>query len=183
MNKLFSEIFGCYYKTITEIVNNTPINEEDVKNIIIKNGFEESYFHFLPLLKELPFLEKKGDKYYSLLQNKIKMPLTTIEKSWLKAIYNNEKIKLFEHNLEEQLQDIAPIYQENIFKYYDKYSDGDDYENEKYISNFKKINYALENKEIVEITYKPPKQKEEITGYYLPIKIERSEERRVGKEC
>ena len=74
MNKLFSEIFGCYYKTITEIVNNTPINEEDVKNIIIKNGFEESYFHFLPLLKELPFLEKKGDKYYSLLQNKIKMP-------------------------------------------------------------------------------------------------------------
>ena len=170
MDKLFSEIFGCYYKTITEIINNSPITEENLKNIIIKNGFQESYFHLLPLIKDLPFIEKRGDKYYSLLNNKIKIPLTNIEKAWLKSISQDTKFKLFNKNTDIEAEN--NLYENNLFKYFDRYSDGDNFNDEKYIENFKRINKALDNKEIVEITYRTTKQQENITGFYIPLQIE-----------
>ena len=170
MDKLFSEIFGCYYKTITEILNNAPLTEKDVENIIKRNGYQESCFHILPLLKELPFLEKKEDKYYSLLNNKINLPLTNIEKQWLNSIAVDPKFKLFNEKIKTNKEEI--LFNQNIFKYFDRYSDGDDFKNEDYIKNFKKINNAINKKEIIEITYKPPKQLENITGYYMPLQIE-----------
>ena len=174
MDKIFSEIFGCYYKTITDIINSTPLTDEEVQSIIRNNGFSESSFHLLPIINELPFIEKRGDKYYSLLKNKIRLPLTTLEKSWLKVIFNNKRIKLFDDANKEKLDNIEPLYKEHFFKYFDRYSDGDDYSSEEYISNYNKITKALKNKDIIEITYKPLKQKEEITGYYLPTQIEYS---------
>lgn len=174
MDKIFLEIFGCYYKTITDIINNAPLTEEEVQKIIRNNGFSESFFHLLPILNELPFIEKKGDKYYSLLKNKIRLPLTTLEKSWLKVILDNKRIKLFNNEIKENIDNIEPLYKEIFFKFFDRYSDGDDYSSNEYISNYRKITEALKNKEIIEITYKPLKQKEEITGYYLPTQIEYS---------
>ena len=73
MNSLFSEIFGCYYKVITEIVNNSPLSVDEIRNTINENGFAESCFHLLPKLETLPFIEKIDGKYYSLLENKIKI--------------------------------------------------------------------------------------------------------------
>lgn len=173
MNSLFSEIFGCYYKIITEIVNNSPLSMEEIRDIINKNGFAESYFHLLPKLEVLPFIEQKDGKYYSLLENKIKMPITNIEKAWLKAISLDPRFDLFTDNYNKsKIDDIEPLYETDLFRYYDKYSDGDDFGDYYYKKHFHKINNAMENKTIVKIVYQSPKLNKVTVGNYIPLKFE-----------
>lgn len=172
MNSLFSEIFGCYYKVITEIVNNSPLSTEQISEIINENGFAESCFHLFPKLEKLPFIVKKGDKYYSLLKNKIQLPLTNIEKSWLKAISQDVRFDLFALEYDKtKLADIIPLYEREHFKYYDKYSDSDDYENYCYQKHFRKINTALETSTTIKIVYQNPKGRITV-NYYIPVKFE-----------
>ncbi len=173
MNSLFSEIFGCYYKVITEIVNNSPLCVDEIRNIINENGFTESCFHLLPKLETLPFIEKKDGKYYSLLKNKIKMPVTNIEKSWLKAISEDLRFDLFAQNFDKsKLENIEPLYEQEQFRYYDKYSDGDDFKNNNYIKFFRKINNAMEKGNIVKIVYQSPKRDKITIGHHIPLKFE-----------
>ncbi|MBR6162824.1 WYL domain-containing protein [bacterium] len=173
MDSLFSEIFGCYYKVIEEIVNNSPLTEEEIKNIINENGFAESCFHLLPKLEILPFIEKKGDKYYSLLENKIKMPLTKIEKSWLKSVSQDVRFDLFSEDFDKsKLAETEPLYEQAQFKYYDKYSDGDDFGNFNYQKSFRRINEAMDNKKVVKIIYQSPKRNRVTVGHYIPLKFE-----------
>ncbi len=172
MNNLFSEIFGCYYKVITEIVNNSPLSVDEIRNIINENGFAESCFHLLPKLETLPFVEKKGNKYYSLLENKIKMPITNIEKSWLKAISQDSRFDLFAEDYDKsKLDNIEPLYEQNLFRYYDKYSNGDDFGNCYYQKYFHKINDAMENRTSVKIVYQNPKGRITV-NHYIPVKFE-----------
>lgn len=173
MNNLFSEIFGCYYRVVLEIVNNAPLSEVEIQKIIRENGFVESCFYILPLLKELPFIEKKGDKYYSLLENKIKLPLTNIEKSWLKAISLDERFQLLSKDFDySQLGGISPLYEQEFFKYYDRYSDGDNFSDDSYIKYFYQINKAMENKDVLKIIYRSPKHDKITIGHYIPLKFE-----------
>lgn len=173
MNNLFSEIFGCYYKVITEIVNNSPLSVDEIVKIINKNGFAESNFHLLPKLETLPFIEKRDGKYYSLLKNKIKMPMTDIEKAWIKAISQDPKFELFADDYDKsKLVDKESLYEQEQFKYYDKYSDGDDFENSYYKKFFKKINSAMETSTTVKIVYQSPKRDKITIGNYIPLKFE-----------
>lgn len=172
MNSLLSEIFGCYYKVVTEIVNNSPLSIDEIKQIIEENGFSESCFHLLPKIETLPFIEKRGCKYYSLLENKIKLPLTNIEKSWLKAITNDVRFELFAPNYSNLIFDkIEPLYNQADFKFYDKYSDGDDFNNYYYKKYFNKINAALNTKTPIKIIYKSPKNRITV-NHYIPLKFE-----------
>lgn len=173
MNSIFSEIFGCYYKVITEIVNNSPLTVDEIRNIINENGFAESCFHLLPKLEMLQFIEKRDGKYYSLLKNKIKMPITNLEKSWLKAISNDIRFELFAEDYDKsKLDDTEPLYRQEQFRYYDKYSDGDDFGNYYYKKFFRKINAAMENSATVKIVYQSPKRNKITIGSYIPLKFE-----------
>lgn len=173
MNNLFSEIFGCYYKAIGEIVNNAPLTIKEITEIINKNGFKESAFHLLPKIETLPFIEKRGDKYYSLLENKIKLPITNIEKSWLKVISNDPRFDLFAENFDKsKFDDIEPLYEQEHFKYYDKYLDGDPFDNYYYQKSFRKINAAMENSTTIKIIYQSPKRDKVTVGHYIPMRFE-----------
>jgi len=173
MNNLYSEIFGCYYKVITEIVNNSPLSIDEIRNLINENGFAESCFYLLPKIETLPFIEKKGDKYYSLLENKIKLPLTNIEKSWLKAISQDARFNLLTENFDlSKLKDIEPLYEQEHFKHYDKYSDGDNFDDKCYQQYFRKINTSMENSTVVKIVYQSPKKDKITIGHYIPLKFE-----------
>lgn len=173
MNNLFSEIFGCYYRVVQEIVNKAPLSEIEVQKIIRENGFAESCFYILPMLQELPFIEKKGDKYYSLLENKIKLPLTNIEKSWIKAISLDARFPLFAKEFDGSLLDgISPLYDQKFFKYYDRYSDGDNFSDISYIRYFHKINKAMDNRNVIKVIYRSPKNDKITIGHYIPLKFE-----------
>ncbi|MCR5260911.1 MAG: hypothetical protein K6C94_03660 [Candidatus Gastranaerophilales bacterium] len=173
MNNLFSEIFGCYYKVVTEIVNGSPLSAAEIIRIIKENGFEESCFHLLPKIENLPFIEKRGDKYYSLLEHKSNMPLTNIEKSWLKSVIQDPRFDLFAENFDKsKFDEIEPLYEQAHFKYYDKYSDGDDFANPCYRKIFRKINATMETSSTIKIVYQSPKRDKITIGHYVPLKFE-----------
>ncbi len=170
---LFSEIFGCYYKIITEIVNNAPLTAAEVKDIINQNGFAESFSHLLPKIESLSFIEQKDGVYHSLLHNKCALPLTFIERAWLKAITADPRFALFaDTDCEIKDDETEPLYRTEFFKYFDQYSDVDDFQNPRYQKYFRAISAAMDTAKAVKIVYHQPKKDKPVVGHYIPLQFE-----------
>lgn len=181
--ELFSEIYSTYFKVVSKILNasyDKGITKEEIVFIINNNAFSESTFYILPKLieGEWQFLENKGDLYTSKLNSKIKLPLSMLEKSWLKALLYDKRITLFLeqdqiNQLIDFLEDVEPLFDVNDFYYFDCYSDGDNYADHNYKRYFRTILAALKKKQILKISFESGKG-EQITGNFLPCKIEYS---------
>lgn len=81
------------------------------------------------------------------------LPLTTIEKQWLKAISLDPRIKLFDIDF-QGLEDIQPLFTTEDYYIYDKYNDGDPFYDEEYIKRFRTILSALKDHQPLQIQMK-----------------------------
>ena len=120
------------------------------------------------------------------------MPLTNLQKRWLKAIASDKRIRLFgddEENLnaEESLNgeqgsilseldfpDVDPLFDQEDYVIYDQYSDGDDYDDPDYRTHFRLVLDAIKNQYPIEVEMETSKNKR-MHVYMLPEKIEYSE--------
>lgn len=181
--ELFSEIYSCYYQVIKHILEKScqnGIDKNEMKIISDKYAFYESSFYIIPKLinNEWDLVEKEGNLYKSKIKNIKNLPLTNLQKAWIKTILSDKKMNLF---LEKQqidelksiLSDVEVLFKIDDFYYFDKYDNGDCYDNIKYINNFKYIFNALKQKKVINITYISLKEKV-INCDFLPIKIEYS---------
>lgn len=174
---IFSELYSVYYNTVAEILTKAcenPISQDEIFDIVSKNGFGESVLNIPDELKNenWQLLTKTGK---SILKNQPKMPLTNLQKSWLKSISNDERIKLFsDFTFNSDFDEIEPLFlPEDIFVF-DKYSDGDDFSNEEYKKNFRLILDAIKNQYCLELVIK--NRKDEIRYKIIsPAKLEFSE--------
>lgn len=151
---LFDEIYSCYYNTVAEILSiavNGNLNNEKMKKIIDEKAFSESFLTIIPALKEHKW-QLLNDDMSTPIKHEPTIPLTLLEKRWLKAISLDKRIQLFDINMNLP-DDIEPLFTPNDFVVFDKYSDGDDFENENYIKNFRTILTALKTKRKLHITY------------------------------
>jgi len=164
--ELFSEIYGCYFTVVSRILNNAEkgLTKSEVEKIVSEGGFYDSAFHLLPALfsGEWNLLREENQVYHSRLSGKIKRPLTTLEKAWLKALTDDPRIKLFLSDtqlaeLQSALADIEPLLRNEDFHVYDRHLDGDDYENAEYIANFKLILKAMNEQKPLIAEYDSPK--------------------------
>lgn len=164
--ELFSEIYGCYFTVVARILEQAQkgVSREEIEKLVSAEGFYDSAFHLLPSLfsGEWNLLEKKENIYYSRLSDFPKRPFTTLEKSWLKALLSDPRIRLFldEEPLEilkTALTDVMPLYEQDVFYVYDCHRDGDDYESAEYIANFKTILQAIKAQKALIIEYDTPK--------------------------
>ena len=181
--ELFSEVYSCYYGVVNKILNEATkkgLSSKEMTTIIDKNAFQESALYILPRLisGEWKLLNNVNNKYTSKLNSSVTLPLTNIEKSWLKSLLRDSRISLFLNDeqiesLKEYLKDVTAIFNEEAFYCYDSFSDGDDYKNQEYINNFRCILDALKNKKLLEISIESKKGRR-TTGIYLPCKIEYS---------
>jgi predicted DNA-binding transcriptional regulator YafY len=101
------------------------------------------------------------------------MPLTNIQKRWLKSISLDPRIKLFNFSF-KGLEDIEPLFTAEDYKVYDKYSDGDNFEDDTYITNFKTLLKAIEQKHQLQIEYLN-RYNENVVYDVLPLRLEYSE--------
>lgn len=86
------------------------------------------------------------------------MPLSVLQKRCLKALCNDKRIRLFVNDevlerLKNQLQDVEPLFTENDYYLYDKYSDGDPYDDSDYIKNFRTVLEAIHQKKTISVEY------------------------------
>lgn len=181
--ELFSEVYSCYYTVVNKILNEAikkELSKKDINEIIDEKAFQESALYILPRLisGQWNFLNNSNDKYTSKLNSSVKLPITTIEKAWLKSLILDNRIGLFLNqetitSFKEYLKDVNPIFNKEDFYYYDTFSDGDDYKNEEYINNFHIVLEALKHKKLLEISIESKKGRR-TTGIYMPCKIEYS---------
>ena len=172
---IFNEIYSAYYnavaKIITEILDGNT-SESDLNKIVSENAFGESMLTVLPALKSEKWQIIKND-LTTPIKHKPTMPPTTVQKEWLKAISLDPRIKLFGTEI-KGLENTEPLFTAEDYVIYDKYSDGDPYDDENYISHFRTILKALHEKRSIEIEMTSRKGKTIYTKC-KPEKLEYSE--------
>ena len=143
---IFSEIYSAYYNTIAailgEIIKGDP-TEKDLQSIVTERAFGESVLTIMPALKSERWQLVRSDLTTPIVRIPT-MPLTLLQKRWLKAISLDPRIRLFGVEL-KGLEDVEPLFTTDDYYVYDKYSDGDPYEDEEYIRQFKVILEAMRN--------------------------------------
>lgn len=164
--EMFSEIYGCYFTVVSRILEQARngLTKAEIEQLIKSHGFYDSTFYLLSALfsGEWNLLYERDKKYYSKLAGKTKRPLTIIEKSWLKALFDDPRIKLFLdepafNELKDSINDIVPLFINNDFYIYDQHLDGDNYDDPGYISRFKTILIAIKEQRPLIIEYDSPK--------------------------
>ena len=148
---IFSELYSAYYHTVAEILRQAtdhPVGKEELRNIIEKNAFEESILNIEPALTEEKWQLLKADGT-SVVKKKPQMPLTMLQKRWLKAISLDPRMKLFREGQidfeRDEWKGIEPLFIPEDYDIFDQYSDGDPYSDENYIRNFRLILDAIEH--------------------------------------
>ena len=158
---LFHEIFGAYYRAAAMILRDAvrkALTKKDLQEYIRKAAFGES---MLAIPEGLT-----GEKWRLLhrdlstpLRQEPSMPLTTLEKRWLKALLADPRIQLFGsdstglEDIDPRIQlfqpdmtgltDVEPLFTPDMIVYYDRYTDGDPFTDPDYIRHFQTILQAL----------------------------------------
>ena len=172
---LFNEIYGSYYATVAKILTEAAketLTEKKLSSIVQKEAFGESCL-------TIPDSLKNGDwplllpDYKTPLKNIPSMPLTDIEKRWMKSLLLDPRIKLFSPSV-DGLEDVEPLFTPDMICYYDRYTDGDDFSDEEYIAHFRLLLDAVNGKRRVKICFVSRRgRKREIIC--IPFKLEYSE--------
>lgn len=143
---IFSELYSAYYNTVAAIISGIldgEHSEKELQKIVADRAFGESVLTILPSLKTEKWQLVHSDMTTS-LEHKPTMPLTTLQKQWLKAISLDPRVKLFGVEF-PNLDDVEPLFTPADYHVYDKYDDGDPFEDEEYIRQFQVILEAIRN--------------------------------------
>lgn len=171
---LFNEIYSNYFNVVADVLAKTcegDLSSSDINKIVAEKAFGESMLNIPSALKNQEWKLLTKDLETPLL-SKPTMPLTALQKQWLKALTNDPRIKLFDPCI-EGLESVEPLYEQYTVEYFDRYSDGDDYENEKYIENFRLILQAFREHRKISVKFKGHRGRE-IHRICIPYRLEYS---------
>ena len=143
---IFSELYSAYYNAISDIISKVidgDRSEKELRRAVEERAFGESVLTIMPSLKGGKWQLLRPD-LTTTLKRKPTMPLTKLQKMWLKAISLDPRVKLFGVEFPE-LEGIEPLFTQEDYCVYDKYSDGDPYEDAEYIKNFRVVLEAVRN--------------------------------------
>ena len=144
---IFSELYSAYYNTVAKILTaavDHPLQKNELRTIIENNAFGESILSIAPALEEERWQLVHSDGTTA-VRNIPSMPLTELQKRWLKAVSLDPRVRLFTDEFPE-LTDVEPLFSPEDFCVFDRYADGDPYGDETYIKNFRLILDAIRNR-------------------------------------
>ncbi|HNX61243.1 MAG TPA: WYL domain-containing protein [Candidatus Limiplasma sp.] len=152
---IFSELYGTYYNTVAAILREAtqhPITKEELHNIIHEQAFSESILSIEPCLTSDRWQLLKPDGTTP-LKNPPTLPLTLLEKQWLKAISLDPRIRLFRFDI-TGLEDVSPLFTPDDIDLFDRYADGDPFEDATYIQTFHMILDAVKERHPLSVVVK-----------------------------
>ncbi|HRL00703.1 MAG TPA: hypothetical protein PK486_09820, partial [Trichococcus flocculiformis] len=120
--------------------------------LVREKAFAESALAIPAALKSgtWPLLDQE---YHSILHHKPTMPLTMLQKRWLKALLSDPRIALFDPDT-TGLEDVDPLYAQDTFILFDQYADGDPYGDPAYIACFQTALKAIRKKRKLRIRFR-----------------------------
>ncbi|MCR5092795.1 MAG: WYL domain-containing protein [Lachnospiraceae bacterium] len=143
---IFSELYSAYYNAVADIIRTAldhPVQKGELRRIVEKHAFGESVLSIEPAILEERWQIIKPDGTTN-IRLAPQMPLTTIQKRWLKAVLLDPRVRLFLDDT-DILPDVEPLFTKDDYTIFDKYADGDDYEDEAYRQRFRLIMDAIRN--------------------------------------
>ena len=154
-NQLFHEVYGSYYNVIACILAEAvegKLTRGRMMQIVREKAFSESIMNIPEMLRKgkWPLLD---EDYGTEILFQPEMPLTTLQKRWLKAIFADPRIRLFTEEEMEELNGVRPLFQQESITYFDRFTDGDPYEDPSYINNFRMILKALGDQKPLRMDY------------------------------
>ncbi len=175
--ELFEEIYGSYFQAIRKILldaGTKPLTRKDMEADILSVSSAESALSILPKLLDgawSPLLHREADGCFSCAlgldqtektEDFLKLPLTKLQKSWLKALLLDPRFRLFFseealEELEKALEDVPALYDPADFHYFDRYGDGDPYEDPIYQNIFRTILKAMTERRPLFVAYESRK--------------------------
>ncbi len=179
--EIFSEIYNCYYQVLRHLLcTKAPATLEEMRSQVCQEGFLESMLSIIPKLESGSWnlLRKDGNLYLSKLTSDFTVPISALERSYLKALLNDARIGLFltpsqTASLGSMLAETPPLWKPEQFYYYDRFADGDPYQDENYRRIFRTLLGAQKNRQYVNIDYTSPQGKR-VHHYYVPARLEYS---------
>ncbi len=151
---LFHEIFSAYYNAAAAILKasfSKTLTQKNLRQYIQKYAFGES---MMVIPDGLP-----GERWRLLhkdlttsLRKEPSMPLTLLEKRWMKAMLLDPRIQLFDPDT-SGLDDVEPLFKPDSFVYYDRYSNGDPFSDPDYIAHFRTVIQALREEKNLSISF------------------------------
>lgn len=141
---IFSELYSAYYNTVAAIISGIidgEHSEKELQKIVTDRAFGESVLTIMPSLKNEKWQLVHSDMTTK-LEHKPTIPLTSLQKRWLKAISLDPRVKLFGVKFSD-LEDVEPLFTSADYYIYDQYNDGDPFEDEQYIRQFRIILEAI----------------------------------------
>lgn len=172
---VFNEIYSAYYKTVAQIIKfaiASPVDAVKIRETAKKYAFSESPFAIETAIKEQRWQLILPDGTTP-LKSFSEIPVTLLQKRWLKAISLDRRVQLFDCDFKD-LEEIEPLFTEDDYFVFDMYHDGDDFKSESYKKNFRIILSAIHNKDPLDITIKNRKGNES-TFSVMPERLEYSE--------
>ena len=141
---LFSEIYGSYFNVVAAVLSEAAENTlttGKLTAIVQEKAFAESVLSIPAALQSgaWPLLDSG---YHTVLRGKPTMPLTTLQKRWLKALLSDPRIALFDPDM-RGLEDVEPLYTQDTFVRFDQYADGDPYSDPNYVHCFRMVLRAI----------------------------------------
>ncbi len=171
---LFSEYYGEYYACVAEILSEAAegtLTKERIGEIASKQGFGESVL-------AIPANLKNGNWPLVTPDCKTKIrhfpehPVTLLQKRWLKTLLLDPRIRLFGLT-DEGLEDVRPLFDPNRIVWYDRYSNGDAFDDEGYIERFRLLLEAVKNHRKVQVVFESHRGKHN-NWTVIPYRLEYS---------
>ena len=152
---IFSEVYGTYFRTVSAILAKAvegTLTRDTLTRTVVENAFGESLVTIPAKLTDGSWPLLTGD-FGTPLHAAPHTPLTTLEKQWLKALLLDPRVRLFSPS-EAGLEDVEPLFTPEQFVYFDRYADGDDFTDPRYIGHFRTILQALREKRRLRVRFR-----------------------------
>lgn len=172
---LYHEMFGSYYRAVSAILRKAmtgPVTRVDMVRLCNEYSFGDSAISIPPALasQDWPLLRTDGT---SLLDHAPTLPLTLLERRWLKAMSLDPRMQLFDVDL-SFVGDVEPLFRPEDVICFDRYGDGDDYGDPAYQRIFRLLLQAVQERRSVRMTYASRREKTR-TDECVPLRLEYSE--------
>lgn len=149
--RLFSEVYGSYYRAVEAILAEAVLGgmtRGRMAEIARERAFMES-----DLVIPAAMTDEWGlmdCEMRPAVRGEPTMPLTTLELRWLKSIAGDPRVRLFDPPT-DGLDDVEPLFPRDAVIWFDRYADGDPYEDEGYIARFRAVRAAISERRLLEI--------------------------------
>ena len=171
---LFSEYYGEYYACVAEILSEAvegTLAREKISRIAEKMGFSESVLTIPANLQNgnWPLITSGcATQIHHIPPH----PVTGLQKRWLKTLLLDPRIRLFGLT-DDGLEDVRPLFDPEKIIWYDRYSDGDPYDDPEYIARFRTLLEAVKTHRKVQVSFVSHRSRRNIWNV-IPYRLEYS---------